>query len=503
MKGVKKFVPFTSVLVALAVALFFVVPATAMDLNSGLFGGGNGASSSGRAKYVFFFIGDGMASVQIHAAEAYLASLNVDDTVEGGIKAVNLAVSNFPVQGMATTYAGNQFITDSAAAGTALACGVKTGVGVISMSYDADVSYQTVAELAKAQGKKVGIVSSVSIDHATPAVFYAHQASRNNYHEIAHQLATSGFDYFGGGGIKRPDGDLGNVYDAITANGYQIVTTRQELNAAQPGQKLVAYNHILDSSDALYYEMDRPADHISLAEFTAKGIELLDNSNGFFMMVEGGKIDWACHANDGKASIMDTIEFDKAVLEALSFYNQHPNETLIVVTGDHETGGMTIGFAGTQYATAFEVLGYQTKSFESFDKDLDTYKATAAWSGEADDMDATIKAMVLESFGLNYDDLSDFQKKQLEDAFDRSMKGEAIKSAEEDYLLYGGYEPFSVTLTHLLNQIAGLGWTSYAHTGVPVPVLAKGAASDLFNGFYDNTDVAKRIAQAMGGALNN
>ena len=153
-------------------------------------------------KYCFFFIGDGMASPQIHATEAYLAALVDDDTVEGGVKEVKLEMSNFPVVGLQTMYANNRFITGSAAAGTALACGYKTNVGVISQSPDLTVDYKTIAEAAKAKGMKVGIVSSVSIDHATPAVFYAHTSSRNNYEDIDFQLLNSDFDYFGGGGFR-------------------------------------------------------------------------------------------------------------------------------------------------------------------------------------------------------------------------------------------------------------------------------------------------------------
>ena len=153
-------------------------------------------------KYIFYFIGDGMASPQIHATEAYLAALEEDDAAPGGVKAKKLAMSTFPVQGMQMSYANDRFITGSAAAGTALACGKKTNIGVIAMDPDATVPYKTLAEAAKAKGMKVGIISSVSIDHATPAVFYSHTDSRNNYEQIGEQLLASNFDYFAGGGFR-------------------------------------------------------------------------------------------------------------------------------------------------------------------------------------------------------------------------------------------------------------------------------------------------------------
>ena len=470
-----------------------------------------------KAKYVFLFIADGMGSDSLNSAEAYLAAMEEDDTVAGGVKSTLLSMSkDFNVRGMATTYANNRFITGSAAAGTALACGKKTNIGVISMDPDGENPYASIAELAKQQGMKVGIVSSVSIDHATPAVFYAHQPSRSMYHEIGHDLVNSGFDYFGGGGFKRPDGSLGNVLDAAVAKGYEIATTREEMEEAQPGQKLIAYNHTLDSSKALYYDLDRPDDHISLAEFTKKGIELLSNSckksswwghwgrhnngcdKGFFMMVEGGKIDWANHANDARAAIDDIIAFDDAIKEALEFYKKHPAETLIVVTSDHECGGVSLGFANMEYETDLQLLDGQTKSYDEFDKIIAEYLA----GSPSEDIDGSaMENMILDGFGLVFDDLNEWEQDLLEDAYDflRNKPGDySVANYPEESLLYGYYNPLSVTCTHVLNRRAGIAFTSYYHTGVPVPVMAKGFGSQLFGGFYDNTDVARKIAQAMG-----
>jgi len=459
----------------------------------------------GHAKYIFYFIGDGMASVQVHAAEAYLASLMEGDEVPGSEKAELLTMSRFPVQGMSTTFANNRLITGSAAAGTALACGKKTNINVISMDPDGTIPYASIAEKAKEAGMKVGIVSSVSIDHATPAVFYAHQETRKNYHEIAMELANSDFDYFGGGGFHDDESGPGDAIETAMGNGFTFAYTWPELEAIEPGTRTIAMNHTLAGGSALYYELDRPADHLSLAEFTRQGIRLLDNPRGFFMMVEGGKIDWACHANDARAAIDDTIAFDDAIREAVEFYHRHPNQTLIVITADHECGGMTMGFAGTGYDTAFEVLERQTMSYEMFDNTvLADYKATH--NPAPVDIDMTMWNLVLDAFGLDgagltadtADDLTDFQLERLEDAFDRSMTGTVVGTAEEDWLLYGYYEPFTVTLTHILNEKAGISWTSYSHTGVPVPVLAKGKTGPFFDGFYDNTDIPQKIADAMG-----
>jgi len=141
------------------------------------------------------------------------------------------------------------------------------------------------------------------------------------------------------------------------------------LQAVAPGVKTFAYGNDVYTQDAdptyksysMPYEIDRAADNLFLADYTAEGIRLMNNPRGFFMMIEGGKIDWACHANDAMAAIQDTIAFDDAVAVAVDFMNEHPRRTLIVVTGDHECGGMTLGFAGTNYDTYFEVLNGQMR----------------------------------------------------------------------------------------------------------------------------------------------
>jgi len=240
---------------------------------------------------------------------------------------------------------------------------------------------------------------------------------------------------------------------------------------------------------------------LSLADFTKKGIELLDNPKGFFLMVEGGKVDWACHANDAGAAITDILSLDKAVSVALDFAKNHPKETLIVVTGDHETGGLTIGFAGTQYDTFFDKVALQKRSYVAFDDEvLKPYKANhTTANGKLVDLLPAIK----ESFGIDYNSLSAFQKEQIEFAFQRSMGNEQVRSfAEDKYLLYGGYEPLTVKLTQMMNQTAGIGWTSYAHTGVPVPTFATGVHQELFGGYYDNTDIFRKLASTMNLPIN-
>jgi alkaline phosphatase len=449
----------------------------------------------GQAKYVFLFIGDGMAMSQITSAEIFATARSSSD-----ISITRLGFSKFPVTGLTTTYDAGTFITDSASAGTAVASGNKTLSGVINMDAGKTQKFKPISEYAHEAGMKVGIVSTVTLNHATPASFYAKAPSRSNYYDIGVQLANSNFDYYGGGSILQSSGrnnDQESVIEIAKANGFTYVNTKAEIDALKPGVgKVIAISPRLQDDGAMHYELDRKQGDLSLADFTKKGIELLDNPKGFFMMIEGGKVDWASHANDAGAVIHDVLALDAAIRIALDFAQKHPKDTLIVVTGDHETGGMTLGFAGTQYDTFFDKVALQTKSYVAFDDEvLKPYKkTTSANSASLADLIPAIK----ESFGIDMDSLTDFQKQQIEFAFQRSMGNEIERSfAEDQYLLYGGYEPLTVKLTQTMNQTAGIGWTSYAHTGVPVPTFASGVHQEIFGGYYDNTDLFFKLASTM------
>jgi len=469
------------------------------------------AAPGPQPKYVFFFLGDGMASSQIQATEAYLT------TIHGGsaMKAVDLLkpenrlnMSKMPVQGMQTTFDSFALMTDSASSATAFACGLKTVSGTIGMDETKTTSYKSVAQLAHEAGKKVGVISSVSLDHATPAAYYASVTSRSNMNGIATQMAATGYEFFGGGGLVSPTSP-NNVWTLLANNGYEVLNSRADILELKntPQDKVVCINPWLQDSQAMPYAIDRPDTNLSLAEMTDVAISTLsaDSAKGFFLMVEGGKIDWACHANDAKATIGDMLDFDAAIGEALEFYAQHPNETLIIVTGDHETGGMTIGHATTGYSAYYNELTKQTHSYVYFDQTLwapheTANQDTVCGNVSAPDnlaQDATVLGWMLNDFGLDYNTLNDFQKQKLEDAYDKSMCETNDNSSAENTFLYSGYNPISVTMTHILNEKASVGWTSYSHTGVPVPVFAKGRVAQTFAGFYDNTDIAKRLAQVM------
>ena len=458
-------------------------------------------------KYVFLFIGDGMSYPQFQAASDYLGALadtGSDDILDGNVP---LTFMNFPVAGSAVTYDSSSFCPDSASTATSLSTGYKTYSGTINMDETATVSYETISEKLHAQlGWKVGVISSVNLNHATPAAFYAHQAKRSNYYEIGQELVASNFEYFAGGGLLKPTGpdkDKTSLYDLAADAGYKVVMTQAEAEAvtSADGKVLIIDEHLADS-DAFAYENDRADGDWALSDYVKKGIEVLDNDTGFFLMVEGGKIDWACHANDAGSTIADTIALSDAVDEAVAFAQQRPDETLILVTGDHETGGLTIGYAGTDYDTFLTNLEHQKISYAKFDSDY-----VAKYKENNTSFDEVMKD-VTALFGLKTEGAEDdtlvltaYELDKLKAAYEATMdagRADADPANQAEYVLYGSYEPLSVTITHILNNKSGVNFASYAHTGLPVAVFAQGSGQDLFEGFYDNTQVYHKLAGLLG-----
>ena len=455
----------------------------------------------GKPKYVFLFIGDGMGTAQIQSARFYKGTVENNGAVVEG----ELSFTQFPEVGSVTTYDSTSFCPDSASTATSIATGHKTESGVINMCpWTRDVPYETIAEKLHAQKNyKVGVVSSVNIDHATPAAFYAHQKTRKNYYAIGKELAASGFEYFAGGGLKKVTGndkDKTSLYNLAEAAGYKVTYTQADAEAitAADGKIILIDEHLADS-DAMDYDMDRNDGEWALADYVAKGIETLDNDNGFFMMCEGGKIDWACHANDAGATVTDTLAMAEAVQVAVDFAKEHPEETLILVTGDHETGGLTIGFAGTDYDTYLDTLANQTISYAQFDEQyVSKYKENGI---SFEDAMKDVEAL----FGLKLtgaeDDrlvLTEYETQRLRTAYDMIMSDySADDFTQEQYVLYGTYNPFSVTVTHILNNKAGVDFTSYSHTGLPVAVFADGVGAEDFGGYYDNTEIFNKLANLL------
>lgn len=468
-------------------------------------------------KYVFLFIGDGMGYPQVQAAADYLGAIADDSYVKalpsvkydkregvvlGGPVALNFM--DFEVAGTAVTYDFCSFAPDSASTATSISTGYKTYSGMINVDITGSKSYETIAEKLHSQkGWKVGIISSVNINHATPAAFYAHQASRNNYYEIGEEMIASGFEFFSGGGLKRvtgPDKDKTSLYELAEKAGYKVVFKQADAEAitAADSKVIIIDEHLADS-DAMLYEIDRTDEQWSLADHVRKGIEVLDNDTGFFMMCEGGKIDWSCHANDAATTVIDTIALADAVQVAIDFAKEHKDETLILVTADHETGGLSIGFAGTDYDTYLDALSGQSISYVQFDEQYASGYKEAGTSFE-DAMKDVEKFFGLKLKGEEGDRLvlTEYETQLLRTAYELILTDYSVKEyTQEQYLLYGPYNPFSVTITHILNNKSSVDFTSYSHTGLPVPVFAEGVGANLFTGYYDNTDIYHKMASLL------
>lgn len=451
-------------------------------------------ASAQKAKYVFLMIGDGMGVNQVELTERYRAAM------AGSNGRIPLCMTQFPVTGYSHTYSKSHGTTDSAAGGTALSTGQKTTNGTIAMDSAKASPVTTIAERAKQKGLAVGVTTSVSIDHATPAAFYAHAPSRTLYYEIGKQLPTSGFDFFGGAWFKQPagkDGSQPSLEEMVKNAGYTTIKGYDEyLRHGNKHSKV-----ILTQTDeraklftsGLPYAIDREDCDLKLEQITSAAIDFLygkGKDKGFFLMVEGGQIDWACHANDGGAAVNEVIDFDQAISRAYEFYLQHPDETLIVISADHETGGITTG-RDNKYDLQLHLLGMQKCS-----QAILTNKIIAAMNDK--DKPFTydeMKKTVSENTGLwTAIEMTEQDEAEIKKAYDTTMQGKAEGVKSE----YFTDEVIAVAAIKILNRKAFVGWTTGGHTSGYVPVLAVGVGAERFSGIIENTDIANRIAELAG-----
>lgn len=451
----------------------------------------SGMVSAQQAKYVFYFIGDGMGVNQVNATEMYLAEQ------EGRIGVKPLLFTTFPVASMATTFSATNSITDSSAAGTALATGVKTYNGAIGLDDNKNV-LQSVAEKAKKAGKKVGVTTSVSVDHATPAAFYAHQPNRSMYYEIALDLPKANFDFYAGGGFLKPTTtadkkEAPSIFPIIEQAGYTIARGLDEYNAKLPeARKMVLIQKEGAEPSCLPYALDRKDGDMTLAQITESAISFLNKGNkkGFFLMVEGGKIDWACHGNDPATVFNEVVDMDNAIKVAYEFYKKHPKETLIVVTADHETGGLGLGTG--KYELNLKALACQKQSQDALSKALTDLRKEKGNKVSWEEVQILLgdKMGFWKQLPITWE-----QEKMLRDEYENSFVKNKVVFEES---LYAKSEPLAAVAKKVMSQIAMLGWTSSSHTAEYVPVFAVGAGSQLFIGKMDNTEIPQRIAKAAG-----
>lgn len=419
------------------------------------------AADESVAKNAILFIGDGMGPAHVTAARLF-----------AGGSTGRLAMEQLPVSGSSRTYSSNHFVTDSAAGGTALATGVKTYNGAIGVTDPAvdpagkSRRLQSLADLALAQGKSVGVISTSRVTHATPACFYASMDSRNLESDIAAQAVGKGLTVLMGGGRsmfhgkdwKDPEtGKRGQRKDSrdlvkeMQAAGYTYVESVKEFKAVDPGKpglKLLG----LFEGDHMDNELDRPEDKLgepALAEMVECAIKVLSqNPKGYFLMVEGAKIDMAAHGNDARNVVSEVLALDKAVGTAAKAVGP---ETLIVVTADHETGGMAVNGYAERAAMKGEAL-------------LGNMSAAKISSGSEVIVNSGTRGFI--SFGSG----------------PGAKSTDAVDPAQKKFKYKAAY------------NVGG----SAAHSAVDVPVMAGGPGAMLFTGYQNNNEIPWKIAKAMG-----
>ena len=449
----------------------------------------------GEIKYVFYFIGDGMGSNQVLGAEMYRSALEGEP-----LGRVQTLMTTFPYSGSAGSYSKSNGITDSAAAGTCLATGQKTKNGMLGLGPDS-TRLTTIAEELKAQGWGIGIMTTVAIDHATPGAFYGHVAKRSMYYEIGQQLSESGFDFFGGAGFHYPQGKKNkeevNLYRLAEERGYTVVHGMEELSEIPESRYTDISKMILVQKDDdqgakhgsnLSYAIDRKEGDLTLRQIVSTAIPFLAaRHERFFMMVEGGMIDYACHSDDAATAFGEVWDMDEAMREAYAFYQQHPDETLIIVTADHETGGLALG--NSDYTLHLDVLQNQQCSawiLSDLFSQLFKEKQKPSWED--------VKRIYQEQLGF-------WDKVEITAAEERELKtlykSARAKKSKDTKTMYKTINALGDAGIALLNKKAHIGWTTRAHTAHVVPIFAIGPGAEIFSGWHDNTEIVPLIKEAI------
>lgn len=409
----------------------------------------SGAIAETAPKNVIYMIGDGMGPAYTSAYRYFK-----DDPTT---KSVEQTVFDTMLTGMARTYPDDHtVVTDSAASATALSSGHKSYNGAIAVDTDKK-PLKTMLEIAKQRGMTTALLATSQINHATPASFAAHNESRNNYDEIANDYIDNKIagklpvDLMLGGGTKYFIRDDRNLVDEFKAAGYQYGDDIQNLDQITQLPAIGLY-----AAKGLPFALDE--NPTRLTKLTSKALDLLDNQNkdGFFVMIEGSQIDWCGHANDIACAMAEMDDFASAIEKAKAYVDKN-KDTLLVITADHSTGGLTMGAHGQYKWEADVVHGV---------------KATAG----------TITQHLLES-----DDLKSVWNKYTSIAFtpENKIKLEQAKSM--------GDKALNLAVKSIISDTSFTGWTTGGHTAVDVQVFAYGKGSEQFVGSQNNTDIADKL----------
>ena len=440
-------------------------------------------------KYVFLMIGDGMGINQVYGAQNY------NQVTGDGPKFINF--TQFPVRSFVTTFSASSLVTDSAASGTALATGVKTynhGLGV-----DADRKpVESICVWAHRKGFGAGVASTVGVNHATPAAFYAHVEDRNSYEMIAEQLIASNFiDFAAGGGIivERNSGHNSQYFeDKAREAGITVLRGRNQLrNLSNQQGRVLCLGEDTSTTD-LKFAMDRRGGETELSDFVRAGIDYLYGhfKNGFFFMVEGGEIDGAGHNNDAICNIKETNDFANAIDVVLAFYEKHPDETLIVVTADHETGGLELGDNYIMNPERLYVRKWSEGEINTRFRQLAGIgpdrkplpdRVIPSWE--------QVKDFLSEYTGLwDTIEVSEEQEEHFKELYHNAFELNQEEVVETLYSVSNRIISDAITYA---DRQAGYLWMHGGHTGSPVGLYVKGARAAEFNNCTDNSLIPQFI----------
>jgi alkaline phosphatase len=481
-----------------------------------------------QVKYVFYMIGDGMGINQVIGTEQYNAGTGY------GPDWVNFA--HFPVRNFISTVSATSLVTDSAAGGTALATGVKTYNNAVGVDADGK-TVSNIVEWAKAAGYGTGIATSVGVNHATPACFMAHTDQRGNYEEIAFQYLHAPVDFAAGGGFitERNSGHDAAFFETEARGaGIKVLHGPEQFKGieAVTGRVLCLSGK---TQTELPYAIDRKEDDTKLSDFVDAGIRYLDarfGDKGFFFMVEGGRIDNGGHADDAAATFMEVNDFAAAIDVVLAFQALHPDETLIVVTADHETGGLELG-AG-QYEMHPDRMKAQKASMDAINaKFREAFMPRRPQGGQGQGRGQRPQggqgqggpgqggrpqgppqgAPQQEYTPPTWDQVKDFLRENLglwgavevdrrgeaslRSIYDRTF-GEGGNRENNVQNLYSTNSSMVAEAVGYLNRAAGFQWSHGAHTGSPVGLYVYGRGSEAFNTLTDNAQIAPTIAGLAG-----
>lgn len=432
------------------------------------------ASSTKNPKNIIMIVGDGMGPAYTTAYRYF------NDNPE--TKVIEETVFDRLLVGMASTYPArvSGYVTDSAAAATALATGVKSYNGAIGLDVDKN-SVETVLEWAKKQGKKTGVVVTSQVNHATPASYLAHNENRRNYDAIANSYIDDGIkaDIILGGGWQYFIRDDRNLVNEFTSAGFHYLDNFQELTTLPPQTPILG----LFADIGLPWALDDD-NKFRLSVMTTAATKQLENDNGYFLLVEASQVDWAGHGNDIAAAMAEMADLAKT-MEYLEQYVKNNPDTLIILTADHSTGGFTIAADG-KYEWNPEILRTMQRSPQK----IADYLAIA---------DITIKAASEQlNFTITQAEVMLLQQAKYQ-ASEQLVEFYALdESAQKQQMKPSIENGIYIAIKKLIDKRTNSGWTSSGHTAIDVPVFAFGKHSDMFSGKIDNTDIANNIFTLLG-----